>query len=74
MQQPRKAGRVLTPTEPWESWAVFGYNHVLRAPDGEARLYYDCIQGSGVPPSSALAAFSQAARSAAGGGALSGSR
>jgi hypothetical protein len=38
MQPPVKNDRVLSPTEPWESWAVFAYNHVrhqsCRSPPG----------------------------------------
>ena len=42
---------VIVPTEAWESWAVLAYNSVLLAEDGlEYRLYYDCIEGTGVPP------------------------
>ena len=29
MQPPVKGERVLTPTEPWESWAVFAYNSAV---------------------------------------------
>jgi hypothetical protein len=49
---PVKGPRVLTPTEPWESWAVFAYNHVVRGVPGVRphRMYYDCIEGNGVPP------------------------
>eukprot|EP00040_Diaphanoeca_grandis_P030387 m.179576 g.179576 ORF g.179576 m.179576 type:complete len:633 (-) comp31981_c0_seq2:690-2588(-) len=51
MEPPTKGPWAVTPTEPWESWAVFGYNSVV-AGDGERphRLYYDCIEGDGVPP------------------------
>jgi hypothetical protein len=50
VQRPDKADVVVRPTEPWESWAVFGYNSVLRVSPTDLRLYYDCIEGSGVPP------------------------
>lgn len=50
VQQPTKAGVVISPTEPWESWAVFGYNSVLSVAPGDLRMYYDCIEGTGVPP------------------------
>lgn len=50
LNPPSKGPLVISPTEPWEQWAVFGYNSVLRTPSGQARLYYDCIEGSGVPP------------------------
>merc|ERR1719313_1059789 len=53
LNPPSKGPIVLSPTEPWESWGVLSYNSVLRAPDGQARLYYDCIEGSGVPPGQA---------------------
>ena len=45
-----KGDRVLEPTEPWETWAVFAYNSVVHVGPGENRMYYDCIEGSGVPP------------------------
>ena len=48
-----KGPRVLEPTEPWESWAVFAYNSVVHVGPGENRMYYDCIEGSGVPPGEA---------------------
>ena len=54
MHRPTKYGRVIKPDKPWESWAVFAYNHVLEMPDGEKRMYYDCIEGTGVPPGSGL--------------------
>lgn len=41
---------MIYPTEPWESWGVFAYNHVLTMPSGEHRVYYDCIEGNGQPP------------------------
>jgi hypothetical protein len=47
---PVKEPRVIKPTELWESWAVFAYNHVLSFSDTEKRMYYDCIEGDGVPP------------------------
>ena len=61
-----KGPRVIRPDTPWETWAVFAYNHVLEVPaalrdhsnnnKGAAaaaaryRLYYDCIEGTGLPP------------------------
>jgi sialidase-1 len=33
---------VLTPTEPWESWAILFYNTVLFVAEGDVRLYYSC--------------------------------
>lgn len=55
MQPPVKNERVLSPTEPWESWAVFAYNHVVPGVPGERphRMYYDCIEGTGTPPGDA---------------------
>ena len=53
MQPVHKERRVLWPTEPWESWAVFAYNHVVAGDEASGRLhrlYYDCIEGAGVPP------------------------
>jgi hypothetical protein len=50
MNPPTKGDRVVWPTEPWETWAVFGYNSVMQVGPGEYRLYYDCIEGTGVPP------------------------
>ena len=51
---PRKGPRVIIPDKPWETWAVFAYNHVMEVPVGTVgdryRLYYDCIEGAGVPP------------------------
>jgi hypothetical protein len=47
---PIKEPRVILPTKPWESWAVFAYNHVLSFSATEKRMYYDCIAGTGVPP------------------------
>ena len=43
---------VLWPTEPWESWAVFGSNSVVQLRPGDAnysaeasiRMYYDCVE------------------------------
>ena len=40
---PQKGPRVLQPTEPWESYAVFAYNSVVHVGPGEYRLYYDCV-------------------------------
>ena len=40
---PHKGARVIEPTEPWESWAVFAYNSVVHVGPGEYRLYYDCV-------------------------------
>lgn len=46
--------RILTPTEPWESWAVFAYNSVVPGTaERPHRIYYDCIEGTGVPPGDA---------------------
>lgn len=54
VQAPVKNDRVISPTEPWESWAVFAYNHVVAGTASRPhRMYYDCIEGSGVPPGSA---------------------
>jgi len=55
MQPPVKGPRVLWPTEPWESWAVFAYNSVVAGdksatPPRPHRMYYDCIEGTGQPP------------------------
>jgi hypothetical protein len=38
----------ITPTEPWESWAVFAYNSVVRDPTQKRQfhMYYDCIQAT----------------------------
>ena len=33
---------VLTPTEPWESWAILFYNTVLFVAEDDVRLYYSC--------------------------------
>jgi len=51
LQPPQKRSRIISPTEPWESWAVFAYNSVV-AGNGTRphRMYYDCIEGTGVPP------------------------
>lgn len=57
MQPAQKEGRVVWPTEPWESWAVFAYNHVVsgdKASGRPHRMYYDCIEGAGVPPGGAM--------------------
>eukprot|EP01079_Euglenida_sp_SAG-EU17-18_P004641 gene4641-4841_t len=43
---PALGARVLWPTEPWESWAVFAYNHVLQIAPDQIRMYYDCISAS----------------------------
>eukprot|EP01050_Picozoa_sp_SAG11_P006119 SAG11_NODE_463_length_9226_cov_21.629232_2_plen_165_part_00 len=55
MQSPVKGPPVLWPTEGWESWAVFAYNSVVAGdkaalPPRPHRMYYDCIEGTGVPP------------------------
>lgn len=55
MQPPVKGPPVLWPTESWESWAVFAYNSVVAgdkaaSPPRPHRMYYDCIEGTGVPP------------------------
>ncbi len=66
---PVRGPRVVWPDRPWESWAVFAYNHVLEVPAAlrrgsqtqrrgvaataaaaRYRLYYDCIEGTGLPP------------------------
>ena len=47
---PEPGGRVIEQDKPWESWAVFAYNHVMQADDGLFRMYYDCIEGTGLPP------------------------
>ena len=49
VNKPTVENVALYPTEPWESWAVFAYNDVLKYRD-EYRMYYDCIEGSGKPP------------------------
>ena len=51
VQRPIKGPVVIRPTAAWESWAVFAYNSVV-AGNGTRphRMYYDCIEGSGVPP------------------------
>ena len=66
MQLPAKGERVLTPTEPWESWAVFAYNSVVPGSGSRPhRMYYDCIEGDGVPPGAADdVAASEAGRTA----------
>lgn len=49
LHQLSKRGRVLTPTEPWESYALLAYITVLEAPPAanatarDFRLYYDCL-------------------------------
>eukprot|EP00038_Savillea_parva_P008938 m.180164 g.180164 ORF g.180164 m.180164 type:complete len:634 (+) comp14943_c0_seq1:174-2075(+) len=53
VNRPYKGERVIAPTEPWESWAVFAYTSVVQVGPGQYRMYYDCIQGSGVPPGDA---------------------
>ena len=54
MQPAMKQHRVLSPTEPWESWAVFSYNSVVQGTAVRPhRMYYDCIEGTGVPPGAA---------------------
>ena len=50
INEPKKHSIVISPTEQWESWAILAYNSVLRGPDGQARMYYDCIEGDGKPP------------------------
>lgn len=42
LHRPAKLGRVLAPTEPWETYAVLAYNTVLKVDAGDFRLYYDC--------------------------------
>jgi len=46
---PQPGGKVIAQDKPWESWAVFAYNHVMPFDDG-FRMYYDCIEGTGLPP------------------------
>ena len=50
--EPTHGQKVIAQDRPWESWAVFAYNHVLRVPGDkmEYRMYYDCIEGNGCPP------------------------
>ena len=50
--EPTHGPKVIAQDRPWESWAVFAYNHVLRVPGEqmEYRMYYDCIEGTGCPP------------------------
>ena len=61
VHSPIKGPRVISPTKEWESWAVFAYNHVMEVPaalrsardpvrSSRYRLYYDCIEGTGLPP------------------------
>lgn len=45
VHRPTHGGRVLWPTKPWESYMVYAYNQVLDNGPGDARLYYDCIEG-----------------------------
>jgi hypothetical protein len=52
VNKPAKGPRVISPTKPWESWAVFAYNHVMQVAGEDHRMYYDCIEGTGVPPGS----------------------
>ena len=42
----RADGRVLWPTEEWESISMGGYATVLQAPTGEYRYYYECSGGT----------------------------
>jgi len=37
----------ISPTKPWETWAVFAYNSVVQYGPGEFRMYYDCVEGVG---------------------------
>jgi hypothetical protein len=65
---PVKGPLVISPNKPWESWAVFAYNHVLEIPQefrgtdatssSRFRLYYDCIEGNGLPPGSSISSNS----------------
>ena len=49
---PEPGARILYPTEPWESWAVFACNSVVQTHPGDAnysadtavRMYYDCVE------------------------------
>eukprot|EP01006_Ploeotia_vitrea_P021184 TRINITY_DN53537_c0_g2_i1.p1 TRINITY_DN53537_c0_g2~~TRINITY_DN53537_c0_g2_i1.p1 ORF type:complete len:539 (+),score=63.37 TRINITY_DN53537_c0_g2_i1:47-1663(+) len=43
LNPPPPATPVITPTEPWESWAVFAYNTVIQFNETYVRMYYDCI-------------------------------
>ena len=43
---PSKGPVVIAPTEPWESYGISAYNHVLRVSPTEDRMYYDCVEGS----------------------------
>lgn len=36
VNQPHKGPRVIKADKPWESWAVFAYNHVIEVPEPTA--------------------------------------
>ena len=37
---------MIAPTEPWESYGISAWTHVLRVSETEDRMYYDCVEGS----------------------------
>ena len=40
VQRPNPAETLaIAPTDPWESWAVYAYNDVLYAGEGDYRMY-----------------------------------
>ena len=43
---PVKGPVVVAPTEPWESYGVSAWTHVVQVSAAEARMYYDCVEGS----------------------------
>ena len=56
LQQPTKGPWVLSPSEPWEAWAIAGYNTVV-AGNGTRphRLYYSCVEALHAPQRVCLA-------------------
>ena len=46
---PAKGPRILSPTEPWESWAVYAFNSVVHVGPGDNRMYYDCVDSKQGP-------------------------
>ena len=46
---PAKGPRVISPTEPWESWAVYAFNSVVHVGPGDNRMYYDCVDSKEGP-------------------------
>ena len=46
VNRPSKGPVVVAPTEPWESYGISAWTHVLRVSDAEDRMYYDCVEGS----------------------------